>query len=377
VPFGNGAADENAIFRAIQTEDLKFGAGWASITGAAKELIAGCLEKDPSKRYTVEQALDHPWVSGDAASDRPIDRSIVEALVAFNARNKFKKAAISLVASNLTAKDVQDMRAAFMRIDKDNSGTITHAELVNAMREMGMGDKADFRALVESVDVDKDGLVSWEVCAVWGWEQGGWEQGKREGRGGRARGRRDRTGRGDGREKGREGERSCGRAPVCPSLCVRGAGAQEFLHATLEAQMVKHQQKIWEAFCEMDTDGSGTITVDELRRVLKDEPSEMIEKYIAEYDLDKVRPPGRVRACGCVGWGGRGLGRVVVCACEAAGWRASGVAARGCAGRHHQLRGVPAHAAAQDAQVQDDARCVMPAGVVAWPGGGGLHLGLL
>jgi len=166
VPFGNGAADENAIFRAIQTEELKFGAGWASITGAAKELIAGCLEKDPSKRYTVEQALDHPWVSGDAASDRPIDRSIVEALVAFNARNKFKKAAISLVASNLTAKDVQDMRAAFMRIDKDNSGTITHAELVNAMREMGMGDKADFRALVESVDVDKDGLVSWEVSAA-------------------------------------------------------------------------------------------------------------------------------------------------------------------------------------------------------------------
>lgn len=168
VPFGNGAADENAIFRAIQTEELKFGAGWASITGAAKELIAGCLEKDPSKRYTVEQALDHPWVSGDAASDRPIDRSIVDALVAFNARNKFKKAAISLVASSLTAKDVQDMRAAFMRIDKDNSGTITHAELVNAMREMGMGDKADFRTLVESVDADKDGLVSWEVSVAAG-----------------------------------------------------------------------------------------------------------------------------------------------------------------------------------------------------------------
>jgi len=51
--------------------------------------------------------------------------------------------------------------------------------------------------------------------------------------------------------------------------------------------MVKHQQQIWTAFNELDTDGSGSITVDELRVVLKDEPPEVIEKYIAEYDTDK------------------------------------------------------------------------------------------
>lgn len=79
---------------------------------------------------------------------------------------------------------------------------------------------------------------------------------------------------------------------------------QEFLHATLEAQMVKHQQQIWQAFNELDADGSGTITVDELRSVLKDEPPEVIERYIAEYDLDKVCPNPQQgqgpRACACV-----------------------------------------------------------------------------
>jgi Ca2+-binding EF-hand superfamily protein len=49
----------------------------------------------------------------------------------------------------------------------------------------------------------------------------------------------------------------------------------------------------------MDTDGSGTITVDELRKVLKDESPEVIEKYIAEYDLDHVCIVAVCRLCMC------------------------------------------------------------------------------
>lgn len=68
------------------------------------------------------------------------------------------------------------------------------------------------------------------------------------------------------------------------------------MRATLEAQMIHHQQQIWQAFNNIDTDGSGSITVDELRKVLKDEPAEEIEKYIAEYDKDKVSTPAWLRA---------------------------------------------------------------------------------
>jgi len=224
VPFGDGTKKETEIFRCIERDPLRFGESWTSITHAAKELIAGLLEKDPAKRYTIEQALDHPWVSGDAASDRPIDRSVVDSLLQYNARNKFKRVAVQMVAENLTAKDVQALRAAFMKMDADNSGFLTRTEMVNALRELGVHDKDPdvFRRMVEAMDVDGDNRISWE----------------------------------------------------------------EFLHASLEAQMVKHQQQIWEAFCAIDKDGSGSITVDELRVVLKDEPTEVIERYIAEYDID-------------------------------------------------------------------------------------------
>ena len=224
-PFGDGNRSEKEIFRSIQEDALHFGPGWHSITSAAKELIAGLLEKDPAKRYTTDQALAHAWVSGDAASDKPIDRSVVESLLQYNARNHFKRAAVHMVASHLTAKDVQELRAMFMRMDADDSGTITRQEMAQAMRAMGVAEKDPdaFRRVIEAVDADGDGKISWE----------------------------------------------------------------EFLEASLEPQMVKHQQQVWQAFCAIDKDGSGQISVDELKIVLKDEPEDKIEKYIAEYDLNK------------------------------------------------------------------------------------------
>jgi calcium-dependent protein kinase len=225
VPFGDGNRAEKEIYRAIQHDALHFGGGWASITGAAKELISGLLEKDPAKRYTTEQALAHAWVSGDAASDAPIDRAMIEGLLAYNARNHLKRAAVHLVASHLTAKDVQSLRATFMKMDADGSGTITRAEMAEAMRGMGVAerDPSVFKRVIDAVDADGDGRISWE----------------------------------------------------------------EFLEASLEPQMVKYQQQVWQAFCAMDTDGDGHISIAELKTVLADEPTDKIEKYIAEFDLNK------------------------------------------------------------------------------------------
>lgn len=50
--------------------------------------------------------------------------------------------------------------------------------------------------------------------------------------------------------------------------------------------MVNYQQTIWETFCELDSDGSGNISVEELRKVMKDEPPEVIQKYLEEFDAD-------------------------------------------------------------------------------------------
>lgn len=225
VPFGHEASTENEVYRAIQESPLKFGPAWLPVTSAAKELIQGLLEKDPTKRYTVDQALAHPWVSGaGVAAATPLDKTLLSSLLKFSNNNKMRKRALALVANKLSANDVRGLRDAFCKIDVDNTGFITYPELKEALKEAGFKDATDeeVEAMLKTMDADGDGTISW----------------------------------------------------------------QEFLEATAERQLINYQQQIWETFCELDVDGSGSISVDELRKVLKDEPPDVIQKYIDEFDAD-------------------------------------------------------------------------------------------
>ena len=68
----------------------------------------------------------------------------------FNAKNKFRKAAMELVASTMSAAAVAELRAAFHKIDTDNSGVITYAEMARAMREQGVSE-ANITSLMKNL----------------------------------------------------------------------------------------------------------------------------------------------------------------------------------------------------------------------------------
>jgi serine/threonine protein kinase len=61
---------------------------WDSISDSAKELIDHLLVLDPRARFTVQQALAHPWIK-EHAPDRHLDTALEE-LAKFNARRKLK-----------------------------------------------------------------------------------------------------------------------------------------------------------------------------------------------------------------------------------------------------------------------------------------------
>jgi len=63
------------------------------ISDSAKELILKLLDKNPETRLTVDQALHHPWVAGDTATETSI---AIHRLREFNARRKFKRAALAI-----------------------------------------------------------------------------------------------------------------------------------------------------------------------------------------------------------------------------------------------------------------------------------------
>uniref|UniRef100_A0A7S1C984 Calmodulin n=1 Tax=Bicosoecida sp. CB-2014 TaxID=1486930 RepID=A0A7S1C984_9STRA len=223
VPFGAKATKATEVYRAIQRDTLTFKTKhWQSISAPARELITGLLEKDAAKRYTVEQALSHAWVNGDVAPDDPIDRQVVLAMYNFNANNKLRKAALRMVASTLSASDVQKLRMEFHKIDTDTSQSISVSELAAALHHLGLPAGAGVQKLMANMDFDEDGTINLE----------------------------------------------------------------EFLVATSEMQMIYHQNNIWWAFCEYDRNKDGHITLEELKKVLKDEPDEEVRKHIDEYDTD-------------------------------------------------------------------------------------------
>lgn len=225
VPFGHEASTEAEVYRAIQESPLKFGPVWNDVTSAARELVQGLLDKDPARRYTVEQALSHPWVdNAGIAAVAPLNTSLFNSLLSYSNKNKLRKKAVKFVAGKLSAHDVRHLREAFCKIDADNTGFITYAELKEALQEAGWtgATEEEVNAMLKEMDEDGDGTISWE----------------------------------------------------------------EFLEATAERQMIQYQQTIWETFCELDNDGSGEISVEELKKIMKDETAETIQQYVDEYDAD-------------------------------------------------------------------------------------------
>jgi len=166
VPFGYEAEEEMQVYESIQRDTLKLESRvWNHVSASARELVCGLLEKDPAKRYTLEEALAHPWTMGEAASDSAIDRAVVKSMLAFNARNKFKKEALKLIASTLSAADVQKLRQQFHAIDTDNTGTITFQELRDATARAG-ADPAAVEALMKEMDTDGDGTINYSEFIV-------------------------------------------------------------------------------------------------------------------------------------------------------------------------------------------------------------------
>ncbi|MCI06603.1 calcium-dependent protein kinase, partial [Trifolium medium] len=86
---------EKGIFDAILEGHIDFDSDpWPKISDSAKDLVRKMLIQDPKKRITSAQVLEHPWIKGGNASDKPIDSAVLSRMKQFRAMNKLKKLAL-------------------------------------------------------------------------------------------------------------------------------------------------------------------------------------------------------------------------------------------------------------------------------------------
>lgn len=110
--------DENdaKLFEQILKAEYEFDSPyWDDISDSAKDFIVHLMEKDPSIRFSCEQALMHPWICGDTALDKNIHESVSAQIKKNFAKSKWKQ------AFNATAV-VRHMRRLHLGTGQDAEG---------------------------------------------------------------------------------------------------------------------------------------------------------------------------------------------------------------------------------------------------------------
>jgi len=197
---------------------------WRHISQDAKKLIGMLLKFEPELRYTAEQALQDTWIKDRApkAENISLQDRIVHNLRSFRSKNKLKKAALNIIAGQMSESEIADLRETFKALDANGDGFLTVTELRDGI------DKAHLRrplidldAVVEGVDADGSGLIDYT----------------------------------------------------------------EFLAATLDKRVYLQRDVCFSAFAVFDQDGDGRITLDELKQILENGAVEHVFEGCKSEDL--------------------------------------------------------------------------------------------
>ena len=143
----------------------------------AKDLIAKLLTSDTAKRLTADEALEHPWLTGEDASTAPMVLDVLTNLKNFSAHSRFKQDILNLMVNTLTEADLQKLKKLFTEIDADGNGHITVAELQQAVEkssavaaDLGVGEAKltpeELQRILQAADMDGDGTLSYNELVL-------------------------------------------------------------------------------------------------------------------------------------------------------------------------------------------------------------------
>lgn len=205
-PFWGDTEDQ--IFKMVLRGHVDFKTDpWPRISDAAKDCVKRLLEQDPTKRANAAQVLKHDWlVKEGVALDITLDSVVLKRLRQFAQMNKLKKMCLMVIGQHLSPDEIAGLKELFKSIDADNSGTITVEELRKALAQWGHKiSDVELSQLMAIADVDGDGLIDYN----------------------------------------------------------------EFVAATMHLSKLEKEELLQKAFRQLDKDGSGSISLDELAEALK------------------------------------------------------------------------------------------------------------
>mmetsp|Transcript_10884 Transcript_10884/g.23588 ORF Transcript_10884/g.23588 Transcript_10884/m.23588 type:complete len:492 (-) Transcript_10884:271-1746(-) len=165
---------DNQIFDSVRTARFDFPSpDWDEISDAAKDFISKLLKRDPSKRLSASDALNHPWIKMNAVPAPVANHRSKRSSIAFASRSiafikyrdmqKLKKSALGWLATNSTNDDITALKGIFKKIDVNNDGTLTLQELDECLKDAHLPPNIqnDLRRLREDLSVSNEDSLNW------------------------------------------------------------------------------------------------------------------------------------------------------------------------------------------------------------------------
>ena len=89
MPFPGKSSDE-ILVNVLKAKYTFVMSEWDSVSSEAKDLISHLLVKNPKKRYTASEALEHPWFKMEPeTAQHTLDSEILVKLKNYHSKSKF------------------------------------------------------------------------------------------------------------------------------------------------------------------------------------------------------------------------------------------------------------------------------------------------
>lgn len=207
-PFG-GDTDEQ-ILKEVKRGIVPFNIKeFEKISKEVKDLIRGMCRLDPKLRLSAEQVLNSAWIYSHSNKEivPSTDGDLIERLKSFRAANRFKKAALHVIAHRVDDAQIGRLRDTFIGMDRNGDGQLTLKELKDGCKLVGITNSEEVNSVFESLDVDNSGSI----------------------------------------------------------------GYTEFLAGMIDSKNYLQEELCWEAFRTFDRDGNGSIEIEEMKLMFQDQ----------------------------------------------------------------------------------------------------------
>ena len=224
--------NDSEIWKKIINDEIDYSnPNMKSLSPEAIDLLQKILVKNPDKRLSASEALEHIWIKKYAPHtkvSRVFSRKIYNNLKNFREKSQFSTAVVTFVANYMMNDDeLKSLKKLFFELDEKGKGVITKEDLFRGMDECfdHKITKEEVEQIFSNIDYDNNGTISFD----------------------------------------------------------------EFLKAAIDKKKILTEEKLKAAFALFDMNGDGDIEAKELQEVMgenNDLQGDVWAKMIAEVDLD-------------------------------------------------------------------------------------------